>query len=112
MIDIFRGYVATKNKKCIQAFSNGEPLLSLKEAMRRHEFAGVLNGKFTVIDIDDMEAAEAVFNIVTDQGLNCRVYQTTREYHFVFRNSEYMCQCHTKKVNALGITSRCLKKKL
>lgn len=104
MIDIFRGYVATINKKCIQAFGNGEPLLSLENAMRRQEFAGVLNGKFTVIDIDDMEAAKAVLTIVTDQDLNCRVYQTTRGYHFVFLNSEWMCQCHNRKINALGIT--------
>lgn len=103
MIDIFRGYVATINKKCIQAFGNGEPLLSLEEAMRRDEFAGVLNGKYTVIDIDDMEAAKVVLTIVTDRDLNCRVYQTTRGYHFVFLNSEWMSQCHNRKINALGI---------
>jgi len=33
MTEIFRGYIQTKNKKCIQKFGHGEPLLTWPEAM-------------------------------------------------------------------------------
>ena len=103
MVEIFRGYVQTKNKKCIQKFGNGEPLLSLEKAKTLPEFAGILNGKYTVIDIDDSNEAEKLLRLATDLGLNIRIYKTTRGYHFVFLNSKYITKNMTKQVNAIGI---------
>lgn len=103
MVNIFRGYVKTINKKCIQKFGNGEPLLTLSEASALTEFAGILNGKYTVIDIDEGQKAEKLLRLVTDLGLNVRIYKTTRGYHFVFLNSEYIKKNLTKQINALGI---------
>ena len=103
MVDIFRGYVQTKNKKCTQKFGNGESLLTLAQAKTLPEFAGILNGKYTVIDIDDSSNAEKLLCLVTDLGLNIRIYKTTRGYHFVFRNSKAITKNLTRQVNALGI---------
>ena len=44
MIDIFRGYVKTKDKKPIQKFGGDEPLLTLEQAEKCSEYAGILNG--------------------------------------------------------------------
>ena len=103
MVNIFRGYVQTKNKKCIQKFGNGEPLLTLAQAKALPEFAGILNGKYTVIDIDEPEKAEKLLRLVTDLALNVRIYKTTRGYHFVFRNSKAITKNLTRQINALGL---------
>ena len=102
MTEIFRGYVRTENKKCIQKFGHGEPLLTLTEAMQYSEFAGVLNGQYTVKDVDDGDEAERLLQLVSDLNLNCRVYRTTRGFHFVFKNSRHLNKNLTKAVDALG----------
>ena len=86
-MDIFKGYVKTKNKKCTQKFANGEKLLSLDEAKQLDEYAGIINNGIILIDIDDEKESELLMNIVEDLQINCRVYQTTRGKHFYFKNN-------------------------
>jgi len=107
MAEIFRGYVKTKNKKCVQPFAGGEPLLSYDDGLKLSEFAGVLGGNVTVIDIDEPGQAKALYRLVCDKNLSCRVYRTTRGMHFVFNNGPYITQCLTGKVNALGLKFDC-----
>lgn len=103
MVDIFRGYVATNNKKCIQKFGNGEPLLTLAQAATLPEFAGVLNGEYTVVDIDDAQQAQKMYRLVKELDMNVRVYRTTRGMHFIFHNGESIRKNLTHSVNALGL---------
>ena len=104
MTEIFRGYIQTSNKKSVQKFGHGEPLLTLADAMQFGEFAGVLGGEYTVIDIDDAAQAKALYKIVCALKLNCRVYRTTRGLHFVFRSNRCITGSYTKRVSALGLT--------
>lgn len=51
MIEPFRGYVRTKDKSPCQKFGNGEPLLTFDEVKDLSEYAGILNGEYTVKDV-------------------------------------------------------------
>ena len=103
MIDIFRGYVKTKDKKPIQKFGGDEPLLTLEQAEKCDEYAGILNGEFTVIDFDEKEDSDIAYEIVKQEKLNCRVVQTTRGKHIIFRNSPYVTKGVVKAINGLGL---------
>ena len=103
MINPFRGYIKIKDKKPCQKFGNGEPLLTLAEADKLSDYAGILNGDFIVKDVDDTAEAEAIYNIVQALNLNCRVYKTTRGLHFMFLNSEYCTKGGTGETDAYGI---------
>lgn len=99
---LFRGYVATKNKKCLQKFANGEKLLTLEQAQQFDEYAGILNTETILIDIDDHAQSEILMNIVEAKQLNCRVYQTTRGRHFLFKNKGVV-KCATGARLACGL---------
>lgn len=89
MVDnFFKGYVPTKDKKCLLPFKNktAADLQTYEQVKNLPEFAGILSDETILIDIDDMEQSEILFNIVKDLKLNCRVYATSRGKHFLFRN--------------------------
>lgn len=102
MINPFRGYVKTKDKSPCQKFGNGEPLLTLEEVQDLPEYAGILNGEYTVKDVDDADEAERVYRLVVDLNLNCRIYRTTRGLHFMFKNGEFCKKGVVKATDALG----------
>lgn len=86
--NFFKGYVPTKDKKCLLPFKNktANDLQTYEQVKNLPEFAGILNDETILIDIDDMEQSEILFNIIKDLKLNCRVYATSRGKHFLFRN--------------------------
>ena len=59
-----------------------------------------------MIDVDDGETSDLLYQIVQDLSLKCRVYKTTRGKHFLFRNPEGLVEkSWTKQTLALGIVS-------
>lgn len=68
------------------------------------EYAGILAPDAILIDIDDAEQAEILMQIVEHFQLNCRVYQTTRGKHFLFKNSK-LEHCRTHCTLACGLTA-------
>lgn len=98
----FRGYVETKNKKCLQKFKNNEPLLNIQQARKLPEFAGILNKDAILIDIDDEAQSELLLKIIEEKDVNCRVYRTTRGRHFLFQNTEIQ-QCSNSSHLACGL---------
>ena len=103
MMDIFKGYIRTKEKQLIDKFKD-VPLKTLEEVQSLSEYAGVLADGIILIDIDDGEQSEILMNIVEDKQLNCRVYQTTRGKHFVFKNNGVK-KCGNKLKLACGLTA-------
>lgn len=92
----FKGFVKTKNKKCTEKFKNRTDFKTLEQVQSLDEYAGILANDAVLIDIDDGDQAELMMNIVEDLQLNCRVYQTTRGKHFLFKNSNGQIQkCFT-----------------
>lgn len=103
-MDLFKGYVLTKDKKCIEKFKNRSDFKTYEQVKKLDEFAGILNDGVILIDIDDFEQSEILLNIVDDFQLKCRVYKTSRGKHFLFKNSEVeTCKTHTKL--AIGLTA-------
>ncbi len=82
----FRGYVETKDKKCIEKFKNRTDFKTFEQVQSLPEYAGMLAKDTILIDIDDFEMSETLFKVVREKGLCCRVYKTNRGKHFLFKN--------------------------
>lgn len=104
MTELFKGYVKTKNKECMEKFKGRTDFKSYEDVKDLPEFAGILADETILIDIDDMNQAEIMMNIVESRQLDCRVYHTTRGKHFLFKNSGVE-KNGTKKNLACGITA-------
>lgn len=107
MDELFKGYVPTKNKKCLMKFKNSE-LKSYDEVKNLDEYAGILSNSTILIDVDDYEQSEILMDIVEDLQLACRVYETTRGKHFLFKNVDgrgeiIQEKCKTHTTLACGI---------
>ena len=74
----FKGYVETKDKKCIERFKGRTDFKTYEQVQSLPEFAGILAPETILIDVDDFESSEILFKIVNKFNLKCRVYQTTR----------------------------------
>lgn len=101
---LHKGYIRTKDKNAIDKFKNTDKLRTLEQVKSLPEYAGVLASDAILIDIDDTEQAEILMNIVEHFQLNCRVYQTTRGKHFLFKNSK-LENCRTHCTLACGLTA-------
>lgn len=89
-MNFFKGYVPTKDKKCLLKFKNksAEELQTYDQVKNLPEFAGILANNAALIDIDDYEQSEILFAIVKDLKIKCRVYKTSRGKHFLFINDK------------------------
>lgn len=107
MYQLFKGYVLTKNKKCMQSFKDvsSADLLKLNDVKNMSEYAGILNDDTVLIDIDDEELSNMYMQIVEDRQLKCRVYATSRGKHFLFKNSGLIERNKTGCKLACGIKS-------
>lgn len=105
-MQVFRGYVPTNDKQCLEKFKGRKRLNTLEDVADLDEYAGILGAEAILIDVDDAETSDLLFQIVQDFELKCRVYQTTRGKHFIFKNPEGLVEkSWTKKTLALGITT-------
>ncbi len=105
-MDFFKGFVPTKDKKCMMKFKNSrsEDLLEYDKVKKLPEFAGILDDDTVLIDVDDFEQSEVLFKIIEDLELPCRVYETTRGKHFMFKNVNKQIQsCKTNTNLACGL---------
>ena len=100
----FKGYVETKDKKCIEKFKNRTDFKTYEQVKLLPEFAGILDEKTILVDIDDFEQSEILMNIVEELQLNCRVYETTRGKHFLFIHAGVE-KCFTHCKLAIGLTA-------
>ena len=105
-MDLFRAYVPTKNKKCTMQFKGvpSSQLMTYDEVKDLDEYAGILADDVILIDIDDKAQSDILMDIVEDLQLNCRVYQTTRGRHFLFKNDK-VDACSTHSTLAIGLTA-------
>ena len=100
----FRGYVETKDKKCIEKFKNRTDFKTYEQVKALPEFAGILSEETILVDIDDYDQSEILMNLVEDMQLNCRVYATSRGKHFLFKNTG-VDKCFTHCKLAIGLTA-------
>ena len=101
---LYKGYVATKNKKAVELFKGRNDFKTLEEVQALPEYAGVLEKDTLFIDIDDPAQSETMMDIVEALQLNCRVICTRRGKHFIFKNTQ-IHSCKTKCKLAIGLTA-------
>ena len=104
-MELYRGYVKTRNKKCLEKFKGVDKLKSYDEVKNLNEFAGILAKNIVLIDIDNENESEILFNIIKDKKINTRVVKTTRGMHFYFKNDERITTNKTDTKLFLGINS-------
>lgn len=101
---LFKGFVPTKDKKCLMKFKNvsADELQTYEQVKNLPEYAGILAEETILIDIDDYEQSEKLMKIVEEKELICRVYETSRGKHFLFKNEDAggrtiqeTCKTHT-----------------
>ena len=110
----FKAYVPTKNKKCLMSFKgkSASELLTLDEARKYDEYAGILAEDAILIDIDDYDHegnlkhgkafSEILMKMVEELEIKCRVYKANRGYHFVFKNRDVK-KCFTDTYLTCGL---------
>lgn len=103
-MELFRGYVKCKGKKAIEAYKNVEKYRTFDEVKDFDSYAGILAEDAILVDVDDAAQSEVLMNIVEDLQLDCRVYQTTRGRHFLFKNNGVR-NCKTGWMLACGIVA-------
>lgn len=99
MNTFFKGFIKTKNKSSVDKFKDlpSEKLRTFEAVSDFSEYAGVLSDNTILIDIDDREQSEILMDIVEEKQIACRVYETTRGKHFLFKNSTVeKCKTHSK----------------
>lgn len=83
----FKGYVETKGKKCIEKFKNRKDFKTFEQVEKLDSYAGILATETVLVDIDDYEESEILYEIIKDKCIKCRVYETSRGKHFLFKNN-------------------------
>ena len=100
----FKGYVMTKDKKCIEKFKDRTNFKTLEEVQSLPEYAGILAPDAILIDIDDIEQSQLLFKICEGENVKCRILESRSGMHFLFKNSK-IDKCFTKTKLACGIVS-------
>ena len=103
MNELYKGYIITKNKKSIMSYKDSNNLLSYEDVKDLEEYAGVLADDVVLIDVDDMEQSKKLFNIVKDLQLLCKIYQSRKGMHFLFKNDGSFNSNKTKTKIACGL---------
>jgi len=103
-MELYKGYVETKDKKCIEKFKGRADFKTLEQVKYFPEYAGVLADDTMFIDIDDLEQSEILMDIVEERQLDCRVIQTSRGKHFIFKNTKVRT-CRSECSLAIGLTA-------
>lgn len=102
---LFKGFVLTKNKKCIEKLKGVTHFKSYEEVKNVPEFAGVLKDDTILIDIDDSYQSEIAMDIIEEEQLDCLVIQTNRGKHIVAKNTGKVHKCYTHTQLACGLTA-------
>ena len=100
----FKGYVMTKDKRCIEKYKDRTDFKTLEEVQSLPEYAGILASDAILIDIDDIEQSQLLLKICESENIRCRILESRSGMHFLFKNSK-IDKCFTKTKLACGIVS-------
>lgn len=85
MIEIYKGYLKGNGKHAATSFKDGSKLLSYNTARKGDSYVGILADDFIMVDVDDIDEAEILLDIVEDKDIKCSVLQTNNGMHFYFK---------------------------
>ena len=101
-MSFFKGYVETKDKKCIEKFKGRTNFKTLEEVQSLPEYAGILAPDAVLIDVDDIEQSQLLLKICEDEDIRCKILESRSGMHFLFKNSK-IDKCFTKTKLACGL---------
>ena len=106
MSNLYRGFIPTNGKKPLMTFKDksSSELLSLEQAQKFEEYAGVLAEDTILVDIDTEEETEILLNIVKAKQLRCKVLKSRKGGHFLFK-IDHPIPNRTKIKLGIGITA-------
>ena len=106
MGELYRGYISTSQKRATMPFKDksSSELLSLEDAQRFNEYAGILADDTVLVDIDTEEETKILLNIVKSLNLRCRVLKSRSGGHFLFKIDKPLPN-RTKVKLAIGIVA-------
>lgn len=101
-----RGYVKCNGKKAVEKFKDvpDHGLRSLEQATGCESYAGILAPGIVLLDFDLREHSNKAYEIVTRLNLNCRIYESDKGYHFLFRATDRFDKSATRIRLACGLT--------
>jgi putative DNA primase/helicase len=85
VIKIYKGYLKGNGKHAATKFKDGTKLLSYHTARKYDSFVGVLDDDYIMVDVDDIDDAETVLDIIEDKDIQCSVLETENGMHFYFK---------------------------
>lgn len=101
--DLYRGYIkCNDDKTAAQPYKDGEQLLTLEEAQRFDNYAGVMTDNTVMVDIDDSGHAERLKRIIDAYDIKCRITKTRRGMHFTFFCNDQLMN-HNHVETAIGL---------
>ena len=105
-LNLYKGYVPTSNKMATMPFKDktSAELLTLEEAQRYNEYAGILADDTVLVDIDTEKETEILLNIVQSLKLKCKVLKSRSGGHFLFKIDKPMPN-RTKVHLGIGIVA-------
>ena len=85
-----RGYVKCDGKKAVEKFKNvpDSKLRTLDQAEKFNSYAGILAPGVVLLDFDIKEQSDLAYIIIQRMGINCRIYQSDKGYHFIMRAND------------------------
>lgn len=106
MNTLYKGFVPTSNKMATMPFKNktSSELLTLEEAQKFSEYAGILADDTVLVDIDTEEETAILLKIVESLNLKCKVLKSRSGGHFLFKTNQPMMN-RTKVKLAIGVVA-------
>lgn len=102
MDKLYKGYVLSRGKVIIEKYKGRNDFKSYEEVKDSDSFAAILEDDVILIDIDDKKQSDILYKIVKDKKIACRIYETSRGKHFLFKNKEITSN-RTHVRNAIGL---------
>ncbi|MED3538280.1 phage/plasmid primase, P4 family [Bacillus toyonensis] len=84
-MNVYKGYLKGNGKHAASKFKDGAKLLSYHTARKEDSFVGILDDEYIMVDVDDINEAETLLDIIEDKNINCSVLETTNGMHFYFK---------------------------
>ena len=100
-----RGYIKCNSKKAVEKFKNvpDSELRTLEQAEKCESYAGILAPGVVLLDFDIKEQSDLAYIIIQRMGINCRIYQSDKGYHFLMRANDKLTKCQTRVKLACGV---------
>jgi len=100
---LYKGYVLSDGKVITEKYKGRKSFKTYDEVKDADSFVGILEEDVVLIDLDDADQANTLYKIITKENVACRVVQTSRGKHFLFKN-DGLLSCRTHARNAIGLS--------